>query len=73
MYICLCKGITESDVRDLGRAGVLCPESLTTALGMDQEDCCGRCARNIEELVALAASETETLHLATGSRSIRGA
>ena len=57
MYICLCKGIRESDVRDLGRAGVLCPESLTAALGMDQEDCCGRCARNIEELVALAAGE----------------
>jgi bacterioferritin-associated ferredoxin len=59
VYICLCRGIKETDVRELGRAGVVCPEALTTALGVDQEDCCGRCARNIEELVALATSELD--------------
>ncbi len=58
MYVCLCKGITESDVRRLGRAGVLHPDSLAAALGINDEGCCGRCARNIETLVALAASET---------------
>ena len=73
MYICLCKGIKESDVLELGRAGVVCPKALADALGVNEEDCCGRCARNIQELVALAASETEALHLAAGSRSTRGA
>jgi bacterioferritin-associated ferredoxin len=68
MYVCLCKGITESDVRKLGRGGVLPPDLLAATLGIDEESCCGRCARNIQELVALAASETEALHLAAGSR-----
>ena len=68
MYVCLCKGITESDVRKLGCDGFLCPDLLAAALGIDEESCCGRCARNIQELAALAASETETLHLAAGSR-----
>ena len=68
MYVCLCKGITESDVRRLGCDGILCPELLSATLGLDEESCCGRCARNIQELVALAASETETLYPAAGSR-----
>lgn len=73
MYVCLCKGITESDVRKVGRGGVLPTDLLAAMLGIDEESCCGRCARNIQELVALAASETEALHLAAGSRSTRGA
>ncbi len=68
MYVCLCKGITEADVRELGCGGAWAPELLAATLGIDEESCCGRCARNIQELVALAASETEVLHLAAGSR-----
>lgn len=59
MYVCLCKGITESDIRKLGCAGFLHPDLLAATLGIDEENCCGRCARNIEELVALAASELD--------------
>jgi bacterioferritin-associated ferredoxin len=58
MYVCLCKGLTEADVR---RAGLSCPvscDSLASALGIDQEGCCGRCLSSIDELVALATSET---------------
>ncbi len=58
MYVCLCKGLTEADVRRAGQAGLLSCESLASALGIDQEGCCGRCLRNIDELVALATSET---------------
>jgi bacterioferritin-associated ferredoxin len=57
VYICLCKGITESDVRKLGCGGFLTPDMLAITLGIDEENCCGRCARNIQELVALAAGE----------------
>ncbi len=59
MYVCLCKGITESDVLKLGRAGVACPDALAATLGIDEEGCCGRCAKKIEDLAALAACETE--------------
>jgi len=54
MYICLCKGITDSRVRALGRAGVISPEALAAELGIDRDDCCGRCLADIENLAALA-------------------
>ena len=57
MYICLCKGITESDVCELGRAGLVCPDALASALGLDQEGCCGRCFKSIGDLAALALNE----------------
>ncbi len=54
MYICLCKGITDSRVRSLGRAGVVSPEALTAELGIDRDDCCGRCVAGVSSLVAIA-------------------
>ncbi|MFZ5875571.1 MAG: (2Fe-2S)-binding protein [Nitrospirota bacterium] len=54
MYICLCKGITDSQVRSLGRSGVVSPEALTAELGIDRNDCCGRCVAGIPRLVAIA-------------------
>jgi bacterioferritin-associated ferredoxin len=54
MYVCLCKGLTESDVQQVARAGKVCPETLKTCFGLDDEDCCGRCAKNIHELLAIA-------------------
>ena len=57
MYVCLCKGITESDVRECGRAGCISPEALTAVLKIDEDDCCGRCVGHIEEFVALAMNE----------------
>lgn len=60
MYVCLCKGITESMVREMGRASLLSPDTVTRELGIDEDDCCGRCLRHIKELVALAANESVT-------------
>ena len=57
MYICVCKGIKESDVEDLGRAGVTCPKKLAASLGIDDEDTCGRCLDQIHDLVTIASSE----------------
>jgi bacterioferritin-associated ferredoxin len=54
MYICLCKGITDSQVRNLGRSGVVSPEALTAELDIDRNDCCGRCVAGIPKLVAIA-------------------
>jgi bacterioferritin-associated ferredoxin len=55
MYVCLCKGITESDVREAGRVGCVTPCQLKSRFGLKQSGCCGRCAKNIHELVEIAA------------------
>ncbi len=57
MYLCLCKGITERAVRRLGQAGPVSAPGLLLALGLDDDHCCGRCAREIDEFVALAEEE----------------
>ncbi len=58
MYICLCKGIKESDVRELGQNGITCPNKLAAALELnDKQNCCGRCIKNISKFVELANEE----------------
>jgi bacterioferritin-associated ferredoxin len=54
VYICLCKGISESEVQALGRSGICSAEELALTLGLDEDGSCGRCLQNIEALVALA-------------------
>jgi bacterioferritin-associated ferredoxin len=53
MYVCLCKGLTESRVRQVAGTGGTTAERLIEALGLADEACCGRCARNIAKLVAI--------------------
>jgi len=58
MYICICKGIKESDVQELGKKGITCPEKLASSLELDdKKNCCGRCIKNISKFVALAEEE----------------
>lgn len=58
MYVCLCKGLTESDVRQAvlsqQLAGKVDPDRLTNTLGLDDEDCCGRCVKNVQRLITIA-------------------
>ena len=55
MYVCICRAVTEADVRRAGHAGVTAPEDLVALFGLNDESCCGRCARRPEQFVALAA------------------
>lgn len=57
MYLCLCKGIRESDVREAGRAGIVMPCQIKTKFGLNDSGCCGRCSKNIRQFVELATSE----------------
>jgi bacterioferritin-associated ferredoxin len=57
MYLCLCKGITESDVKRLASYGTTTAQALIVALGLSDDDCCGRCLLEIEVFVEVAASE----------------
>ena len=61
MYVCLCKGLTESDVREAGRQGHLTTREIIAEFGLRENGCCGRCAKNIHELVTLAKSQFEYL------------
>jgi bacterioferritin-associated ferredoxin len=54
MFICLCKGITDEDVRRLGESGITEPTELIAILGLDDRTCCGKCARNAGHLAELA-------------------
>jgi bacterioferritin-associated ferredoxin len=60
MYVCLCRGITESDVREAGRAGFVMPCQLRSKFGLKQNGNCGRCTKNIHELVELAVQGAST-------------
>lgn len=57
MYICLCKGLTENDVQQAGRAGITSGSEIIATFGLKDTGCCGRCAKNIHELVALASGQ----------------
>ena len=54
MYLCLCQGITESDVREAGQAGIVMPCQLKERFGLKQPGCCGRCSKHIHEFVQIA-------------------
>ena len=57
MYLCLCKGLTEDDVRHAARAGCTTGSALIERLGLDDEICCGRCVLDIEPFVTVARRE----------------
>ena len=67
MYLCLCKGIKESDVREAGRAGIVMPCQLRAEFGLKDIGCCGRCSKNIQEFVEIAIAE----HHASCMNSVR--
>ena len=54
MYACICRGITERQVKAIGRDGIVAPAVLIKVLELDDERCCGRCVEHIDELVELA-------------------
>jgi len=68
MYVCLCKGITESDVREAGRAGFVMPCQLKSKFGLKQSGCCGRCAKSIHEFVEIAVQGASSSYHSTTDR-----
>ena len=53
MFLCVCKAVRVSEAVDAARAGFDSPESIKQVFGFDDDDCCGRCAGNIEAIVDL--------------------
>ena len=56
MYVCLCKGITDSKVRELAHGGAMHHDDLASRLGINEEGCCGRCVQDIQSFIDRASS-----------------
>lgn len=54
MYVCLCRTVTDSCLRNLGADGVTSEEGIIAALGLDHDECCGFCMDHIDQLTAIA-------------------
>jgi bacterioferritin-associated ferredoxin len=59
MYVCLCKGLTETDVRRAAQRCAWRVEALRVALELDDDYCCGRCAESLDELLGDLAPAPE--------------
>ena len=57
MYVCLCRGLTEGDVRRAARAGNTSGPALIATLGLDDPCCCGRCAQEVDRYIQMARDE----------------
>ena len=55
MYMCICKALTESDVRRVVHQGATTAEELISGLGLQDAVCCGRCAREVDRYVTFAS------------------
>ena len=67
MYLCLCKGISDSDIREAGQAGIVMPCQLKAKFGLKDPGCCGRCSKNIHEFAQIAMGA----HQAPSANSVR--
>ena len=50
MFICLCKGIKESEFSILASHHGTCLEAMKQAMRLD-DSCCGRCEANLETMI----------------------
>ena len=70
MFLCVCKAVRLSDAVDAAKSGFDSPDSMKQFFGLEEDDCCGRCAKHIDSFVARVRLELvrgEAKHvLATG-------
>ena len=57
MFLCVCKTIRVSDAVDAAESGVDTPDSIRRHFGFDDDECCGRCADEIEDVAILVQVE----------------
>ena len=58
MYVCVCNGITESQIRDAVGEGARSLRELQQCLGV--ASCCGRCADCAQQVVRETLSTSES-------------
>lgn len=61
MYLCSCKGLTDSDIREIAHklalAGIPSVESLLGVLQLYSDDACGLCGEAPEQFIDVAVEE----------------
>ncbi len=59
MYVCVCNGITENQIRDAVCGGADTLHELSSELGV--ATCCGRCAECAQQVIVEARAATGSL------------
>lgn len=59
MYLCVCKGVKESDLRHLADHGAVTAADLIVMLGLDDEACCGLCLLRLDEFEDIVRRERQ--------------
>ena len=57
MFLCVCKAVRVSEAVDAARDGIDSPTSMRQYFGFDDDDCCGRCAEEIDQVADLVLVE----------------
>ncbi len=61
MYVCLCRGITDSQIKQaISEGKASCMRSLSTTLGIAAD--CGRCGKYAKELLKQAVTPNVAFH-----------
>ena len=66
MYACICKGITEAEVRRVLDSRFGSSDELIATLGLADSDCCGRCRRAISAFFCPEPEEAPVQFLVRG-------
>ena len=53
MFLYVCKAVRVSEAVEAAQDGINTPESIRRHFGFDDDECCGRCADNIDSFVAV--------------------
>jgi len=68
MYVCLCRGIKESQIREFGKTHPVTAAELIETFGLDDEGACQHCLLEIDHLLDLAKEGGENDKALQGNR-----
>lgn len=69
MFLCICKAVPMSEAVDAARSGIESPESISEYFGFEDDECCGRCAEDIEQVAVLVQVELRKTERTGGLRA----
>ena len=59
MFVCLCNGLRDSELKALGASGVRCPETAYAMLGSHPK--CGACLETAQSVLAASCQDDSRL------------
>lgn len=73
MFLCVCKGVRVSEAVNAARMGARSPQALINKFGLEDDECCGRCAGDIVRLTSLVNEELAKAGVPNGVVQYNGA